>query len=138
MSAMPDPTRPDEVPHQMTRIELAEAISRHAEALTSHQCGVTVVPDAELAGHCLAELAYSAELAERILLRRWVVAVEALGTGETPERVATAMHLTPDELYSGLRRWVAQRRRLGLIGAERHAEVLALIGDLDHTGGESR
>lgn len=90
---------------------------------------MTVLNDAERAGHALAELACSAALSERALSGRWVVACEALDAGAGHEQVAAATGLEADELVAGLRGWANGQRRRGLISEDRHAAVLALLSD---------
>ena len=128
------PTHPDQIPHDIGLVTLAEQIHRHAAAVFDHRYGITTLTDTERAGHCLAELAYRAALSERAPYGRWVCATEALHAGASREQVGRAMGLEPDELRAGLRHWAAGQRRFGLIDDTEHAEVLALIGE----GGESR
>lgn len=126
---MADPTRPGEIADDATPGELAQQRQRHAMALVNHRYGIAVLGDAERAGRCLAVLACSAALAERAQTGRWVYAVEALAAGAGHEQVAAATGLEADELVAGLRAWANGQRRGGLIDADRHGEVLALLGD---------
>ncbi|HEX2301823.1 MAG TPA: hypothetical protein VHH34_25515 [Pseudonocardiaceae bacterium] len=125
------PPQPDQIPHDVGLVILAEQIHRHAAAVFDHRYRIATLTATERAGHCLAELAYRAALSERALYGRWVCATEALNAGAGREQVARAMGLEPDELRAGLRSWAAGQRRFGLIDDAEHAEVLALIGELD-------
>ncbi|HEX2296977.1 MAG TPA: hypothetical protein VHH34_00415 [Pseudonocardiaceae bacterium] len=126
---MAEPTRPGGIPHSMLLGDLAEHAQRHAAALFDHRLGITSLGDTERGGHALAELAYTAALSERALHGRWVVVCEALDAGKNHEQVAAAMNLDVDELRAGLRSWARNQLRQGLIDADRHAEVLALLGE---------
>jgi hypothetical protein len=134
---MSEPTRPGEIRDDVGLITLAEQAMRHAGALFDHRFGLAHLTDAERAAHSLAELAYSAALAERALYGRWVVAVEALNAGAGHEQVAAAMGLDADELHAGLRGWAAGQLRFGHITAARHAEILALLPE-QAEGGDPR
>lgn len=135
---MAEHTRPGEIPDDLGLVTLAEQAMRHGGALFDHRFGIAHLTDAQRAAHSLAELAYSAALAERALYGRWVVAVEALNAGAGHEQVAAAMGLDADELHAGLRGWAAGQLRFGHITPARHAEILALLGELDTEGGEPR
>jgi hypothetical protein len=99
---MAEPTRPGEIPHSVSLTDRA--------------------------GHAVAELAYSAALAERALYGQWVCATEALSAGASHCRVADAMGLDVEELCAGLRSWARNQLRQGLIDTDRHAQVCALAG----------
>ncbi|MGH3599939.1 MAG: hypothetical protein ACRDQH_06630, partial [Pseudonocardiaceae bacterium] len=96
-------------------------------ALVKHRHSVLSLSGPELAGHALAELAYSAALAERALSGRWVHAVDALDAGATHEQVAAATGLDVDELRTGLRSWAHNQLRAGIITTEQHTQVLTLL-----------
>lgn len=132
---MSGPTRPGQIPYDTWLSQLAAGMERHTAALFEHRVGLTVLTDAELAGHALSELAYATALADRVLAGRWVVAIEALSAGATHEQVAAATDMGVDELVTGLRSWAEGQRRLGLITPDRHAEVLALLPGQDAEGG---
>ncbi|MCA1673792.1 MAG: hypothetical protein LC799_16845 [Actinobacteria bacterium] len=128
---MPEPTRPGEIPYSMLLGDLVEHAQRHAAALFDHRLGIAALGDAQRGGHALAELAYTAALSQRALHGRWVVACEALDAGKSREQVAAAMGLDLDELHAGLRGWAHSQLRHGLIDADRHAAVLALLAERD-------
>jgi acyl transferase domain-containing protein len=132
-----DPTRPGEIPDDLGLVTLAEQAMRHGGALFDHRFGLAHLTDAERAGHSLAELAYSAALAERALFGRWIVACEALNAGAGHDQVAAAMGLDADELHAGLRAWAHGQLRYGHITPARHAEVLALLPE-QAEGGDPR
>jgi hypothetical protein len=126
---MADPTRPGEIPHEVRPAELVERQQRHVDALFDHRYGLAHLTDQQRARHCLAQLAYAAALAQRALHGRWIVATDALGAGAGHEQVAAAMGLDLAELHSGLRAWAQGQLRYEHITADRHAQVLALLGE---------
>lgn len=129
---MADPTRPGQIPRDLTLVDLAEARCRHTLALADHRYGLAPpLGRPELAGHCLAVLAYSAALSERALEGRWLYAADALHAGAGVDQVAAALGLTVVELRAGLRGWAHGQARRGYISPEEHAQVLGLIAEGD-------
>lgn len=124
---MAPPTRPEQIPGEVTLPELAEHRHRHALMMIEHRCGITVVEGPELVGHALAVLAYSTELSRRALYGRWAYAAEALAGGADLVQLAAAVDLSVDELRSELRGWAQRQHRFGYLEPDRHAQLLALL-----------
>lgn len=85
------PTRPTDVPHDVTLTDLATAYGVHSGRLVDAQHGIgEALPGDQLAAHAVAALATSHALADRALWSRWCNVADALRHGATIEAVAEA------------------------------------------------
>lgn len=130
MSREKYPTRPADLPPDMTLVELATAYGHHCGRLVDahHGIGEALASD-QLAAHAVAALAVQHELAARSLSGRWVNARDALRNGATLDQVVDAMALDVDEVVLGFSRWAGGQRREKLITDDEYAEIMALVGD---------
>jgi hypothetical protein len=91
------PTRPADLPYQLSYPCLAERVLAHEAHLVDarHDLGDPLSAD-ELAAHALAALACQHALAERILWSRWCNTRAALTFGATVDQTAAAIGLDVD------------------------------------------
>lgn len=122
------PTRPGDIPQQLSLVVLADQHAEHRVQLLLHQHGDQPLPADQIAGRAVAVLATGQALADRALASRWCYAVDALHAGATAEQVGAALGMDADLALIGIAQWAGEQHQLGLITAERHDEVLALVG----------
>ena len=127
---MSSPTRPGDIPDNVTLRELADGYASHVQSLIEHRydIGDPLTTEQRLA-HALAALAYQHALAERVLYSRCSIATDALAAGASLETVGAAMGgLEPEQVRYTVRRWAISQHRQGLMEDARRDEVLRLAG----------
>ncbi len=120
---MSAPMRPGDVPRDASLGLLGYRYSHHHRTLATD----VLLTDPEVTEHALAALSYGTVVAERVESGRWSTALDALTAGAGLERTAAAMDLDASGLRVGLALWVSEQHRLGLIDADRYAQVVHLI-----------
>jgi len=122
------PTRPADIPREISLGSLADAYHEHAGRLLGnrHRLGEPLTTE-QHAAHTLAVLAYGTALTERAQSGRWIYVCEALATGTPAAQVAAAMDVHEDDLLVGLVLWAGNQRRFGHITDEQHAVVMELV-----------
>jgi hypothetical protein len=106
---------------------LMRACIAHSQALYCHRQGITELAAGEVRAHALAELAYAAAIAERLMAGRSVGMVHALSAGASLEQVGRAAGITGAEVHTALSGWVAGQLRFGFMTEGQAGDVHALL-----------
>lgn len=133
---MADPTRPEDVRYGGAAIAvLAVQAYRYQQTLTEQRLKLTApLPREDVETQALAGAAHFTVLGERAEATRFEMAVAALEADATHERVAEALGIAdPTDMCLAVGVWVSAQRRRGLIDAERHDRILALLRDSEAT-----
>jgi hypothetical protein len=119
--------RPGDVRYDVPLARVAHLYSDHVLTLAQHRHNLITLTPSEVAEHALTALAYGGALAERVESGRWSTAAHALIAGAGLERTAAAMGWDLRTMRIGLGQWVSEQHRLGLVDADRYAQVVHLI-----------
>ena len=126
---MSSPTRPGDIPDNVTLRELADGYAFHVQPLIEHRydIGDPLTTEQRLA-HAIAALAYQHALAERALHSQWSIATDALAAGASLDTVSAAMGWphTGHRVSDALRWWASDQHWQGLMDVARRDEVLRL------------
>jgi hypothetical protein len=108
--------------------ELVEGYKGHRSALVQAELGLGQERPVRLRGSALDALAIGEQLTRRMAAERWVTVADALTYGASVAEVGQALDMEPGDVARVLSDWADGQRRYGGMTAERHAELLRLVG----------